>query len=206
MKATWSACSGRLADERGFSLAELLVASLLLFVVTFAAINFADIGTSQTKNSMATSEVNQELRETLETMTRQIRVAYYFVPVQCSNTSVGFYSYASGDAAGTKYNIRFQLNPVDATQLMTSQDGGANWTVLATGVENMGITYYNSTGEATSDPTQIAMVNIYLKVTRSLDVVMGTNTEGHVLEHREDYVAAEGEESVAIRNVLTTGP
>jgi hypothetical protein len=206
LKAVAERFGKRLADESAFSIAELLVASIILFVVTFAAINFAEVGTTVTKGSISSGEVNQELRETLEGMTRQIRVAYYFVPAQCSGTSLGFYSYATGDVANTKYNIRFRLNPSSPTVLQTSRDGGVSWTTLATGVTSLGFTYYDSEGNTTSDTTLIAMVTVSLRMTRSYDKAVGTQSEGHRMEYDTQSVSTDGEESVAIRNVLTTAP
>jgi type II secretory pathway component PulJ len=97
----------RSREEAAFSITELLVATLLLFVITFAIINFADQGVSLASASVASAEANQEWREAIETMTRQIRVAYYFVPNQCTASALGFCSYAKGDA--TKYKILYRL-------------------------------------------------------------------------------------------------
>ncbi len=193
----------RLADEGGFSIVELLVASILLFVLTFATINFADQGTAVTGGSMARAEVNQELRETLEAVTRQIRVAYFFVPAQCTPTSLGFYSYATGDAAGTKYNIRFRLN---GTALETSRDGGVNWTIMASGVTSLAFTLRDSDGNTTTDTSRVALVNVAMGVSRSFSSTAGTQSEGHRLEYGTQTAYTQGEMSVAIRNVLTTGP
>ena len=73
-----TACRERLASEQAFSIIELVVATMLLFVLTFGIINLGDEGTSLASPDLQNAEVNQTWRETMDTMTRQIRVAYYF--------------------------------------------------------------------------------------------------------------------------------
>ena len=204
----------RLADENAFSIAELLIASLLLFVVTFAAINFADQGTTVVKGSLSSAEVNQELRETLEGMTRQVRVAYYFEPGSAtSGSAVSFVSYATGlDGPENRWNVAFRLNGTNLETSKVQMQSGAvvvpakAWTTLATGVTSLGFTYFDSEGNATSDTTEFALVTINMRIARSFDRTIGTQSEGHRLEYGTNSIYAEGEESVAIRNVLTVAP
>ncbi len=90
--------------------------------------------------------------------------------------------------------------------LQTSRDGGTTWTTLATGVTSLGFTFYDAEGNTTSDTTLIALVNINMTMARSYNKTAGTPSEGHRLEYDTETFTSEGEESVAIRNVLTTAP
>lgn len=198
----------RSREEAAFSIAELLVATLLLFVLTFGIINFADQGVSLSSASVASSEVNQDWRETIETMTRQIRVAYYFVPNSCTASALCFCSYAKGDA--TKYKILYRLTGTNLEVALVKPVAAAvaddDYTVLASGVQSLAFAYYDSKGAALAAPidvTQIARVEISMKIARSYNMKVGTSSEGHRLENDTNTVYAEGTESVAIRNTLT---
>jgi hypothetical protein len=197
----------RLAREEGFSIAELLVATLLLFVLTFSAFNFAQGGVTWSRAGMYNAEVNQEWREAMNKMTWQMRVAYYFVPSECTTDSIGFWSYASG---GTdKYHIRFYLDS-DTSELVTSlSQAGINPTVstIATGVQDLSFVCYDSSGLVTTSTTAIKRVEISMRLTRSYETTAGTSSEGHRQEvGAGQTVSAEGIESVTIRNVLTAAP
>jgi hypothetical protein len=222
VKAITTACRDRLSSEQAFSIAELLVATLLLFVLTFGIINFADQGTSLAKSSVSSAEVNQEWRETMDAMTRQVRVAYYFE--SATGTTVSFVSYAKGD--NTRYNVAFQLsNGTLQTSVVAMGAGSAipakSWATMATGVESLTFTYYDSSGAvlpypidatpypAADDPPkkmQIARVDVNMRIARTNSMAVGTSSEGHRLEQQDTTMRAEGAESVAIRNILTDVP
>lgn len=215
MKHIWQGFKKRAAGEDAFSIAELMVGILLLFVLTFAAFNFSQTGVSLSRASMYNAEVNQEWRQAMDKMSWQLRVAYYFDPDGCvpGGDSISVYSFTN---ATDSLNIQFRLNDgkLEASQGGKSGEGITNdWAVIASGVENLSFTYYDNYGEEITDMhavaedgtaayTTIKRVEINLGVAREYDAAAGTASEGHRQEMVTRKVASTGTEAVTIRNDL----
>lgn len=219
-KAMKVACRDRLISEQAFSLIELVVATMLLFVITFAALNFSDQGTSLAKASTTNATINQDLRESLEAMTRQIRVAYYFEPSTstdpCSSNAISFISFAKGGA--DRYNVAYRLN---GSVLQTSSQGlestgnvipAKQWVDVASGVGSLVIKYYKADGTELAVPVTaantllIARVEVAMTISGTFTRAVGTSSEGHRQELDTTTMSATGTESVAIRNILKDTP
>jgi type II secretory pathway component PulJ len=199
----------RLASQGGFTLVELIVVSMILFMLTVIILNFMEEGTAVTRGGVAGAEVDQELRETIESMSRQIRVAYYFVPAGTTSSQVDFYGYVQGD--NTKWHVLYYLDAARGELIRSAAPVGSNMTsqVIATGVRQLTFTYYDSEGAVTADPTKIARVEFTLTLRRDYTgtQAVGTNEPGVMTETgKERYIDSTGTGSVYIRNALATAP
>jgi hypothetical protein len=207
----------RLTSEQAFSIGELIIAIMLLFVITFAALNFSEEGTSLAKASVSSANINQDLRESLETMTRQIRVAYYFEKATASTATVpeiGFVSYARGN--NDRYSVAFRLFEGVLETSNLEIDAGVStiptrvWEPMTGGVTSLAFTYYDASGHELTAPaagtTTIARVDIAMSITSGFTMTIGTSSEGHYLEKEAKTVSTSGSESVAFRNILTDTP
>lgn len=209
MKALMATCRDRLTSEQGLTILELVVGTMLLFVLTFGIINLGDEGTSLATNSLKNADINQTWRETMDTMTRQIRVAYYFN--EASGTNLSFVSYAKGDNA--KYYVAFQLNGSVLQTSVVLMGSGAlpakSWSTMAQGVGSLSFAYYDASGLPLTAPVNtmlIARVDISLSIVSFYVMTVGTSSEGHRLENETKTLKAEGIESVTIRNILKDTP
>lgn len=199
----------RLAAEEGFTLVELIVVSMILFMLTAIILNFMEEGTAVTRGGVAGAEVDQELRETIESMSRQIRVAYYFVPGSTTSSQVDFYGYVQGDEL--KWHVLYYLDGARNELIRAAAPAGSNMTiqVMATGVRQLSFTYYDSEGAVTNDPTRIARVDFSITLRREYTGTQATGTgePGVMTEKgRERYIDSTGTGSVYIRNTLATAP
>ncbi len=211
-QAVKAGCRERLAREDAFSIAELLVGIMLLFVLTYAAFNFSQTGVSLTRTTMYNAEINQEWRQAMDKMTWQMRVAHYFVPGGCvpGGSSVSFYAYA--DATQTRL-ITFTLN---GTELQVSQAEGEAAETIVTDVESLAFSYYDADGKIITayetgedgvvDTTVIERVEINMTITRGYQIAVGSGSEGHRMYESDQYVTTSGTESVSIRNQLAVYP
>jgi Tfp pilus assembly protein FimT len=208
LRGVWGWSRRRLAEEGGFSLVELLVVSTFLFLLTAMILNFMEEGTAVTRGGSAGAEVNQEFRETVEMMTRQIRLAYYFTPAGTNTSQVDFYGYVEGD--NTKWHVQFYVNPDTQELVRAAAPLGGNLTpeVVARGVYGLTFSYYDADGAATADTTKIARVDFYLLMRRDYTGTVGkSTTEGVMTEELTGrYVEVGGNGSAYIRNALATAP
>ncbi|MGI8632633.1 MAG: PulJ/GspJ family protein [Solirubrobacterales bacterium] len=98
----------RLADSRGFSLAEMLVASAMLIVV-LGAVSTAVVAASRAHPKITEPSLRiQEARGTLEGITRELRQTYRVVST--ASNAITVLTYKINTAAGTTNQVKVRYS------------------------------------------------------------------------------------------------
>ena len=167
-------------NERGFTLAELLVVSAVLGIIMLGILGIQRAGLSAYQTGAARVEVQQNARAGLDTMLNEVRsaTAITMVPGTC-DLPAGATSISITDQGGTA--VQYQL---------VGSDLQRNGVTLVGGVESLRIWCY----DANEDPTDVAM-NV-----RTVHVQIGTRTESGVSSSSERNQHALMESRVRLRN------
>ena len=175
-------------NERGFTLAELLVASAVLGMIMLGVFTVQRQGLSAYQVGSARVEVQQNARAALETMFNEIRTALEItapVAAGCGTgpvpTGGGATSIAIRDQNGTA--VQYQLVGTNLQR---------NTEVLVGGVQRLRIWCYDAGGTLTA-----TAVNV-----RSVHVQVSTQTESVVATTSERNQHALMETRVRLRNLL----
>ena len=147
--------------EEGFSLAELMVAFIILALIVFAAFNLLDVNFTAGSTYMLRADISQELRETSDAMVDQLRTANSFQDAQ--GDSVTFRSYLTGTEE--EYNVQFLLDGNDVIhRVNTNPLSESDNKILASDVTGLQLTYYDDAGSVLGSPndalSSIAMIHI----------------------------------------------
>jgi len=142
-------------NERGFTLAELLVASAVLGMIMLGVFTVQRQGISAYLMGTGRVEVQQNARAALETMLNEVRLAQAItaVPAGCGTGPV-----PTGGGA-TSISITDQNGVAQQYQLLGS-DLQRNGVVLVGGVQTLRIWCYDATDTLTSTPTNVRSVYV----------------------------------------------
>jgi prepilin-type N-terminal cleavage/methylation domain-containing protein len=174
-------------NERGFTMAELLVASAVLGLIMLGVFTVQRQGLSAYQVGAARVEVQQNARAALETMFNEIRAARTVtaVAVECGTgpvpTGGGATSISITDQDGVA--VQYQLV---GTNLQRNAD------VLIGGVQTLRIWCYDAGGTLTATAA----------IVRSVHVQVGTQTESAATATSERNQHALMETRVRLRNLL----
>lgn len=138
-----------LEREDGFSLAELMIVFVVLSLIVYAAFTILDSNVKAGSTFKMQSDLSQEMKTAMDTMSDQIRSARDFV--SATDTDLTFTSYVTG--TGTLYNVRFRLSSGQILYQVTL--GGANYipeTAIANGVTSLDFDYISSAGGDLPNP------------------------------------------------------
>jgi prepilin-type N-terminal cleavage/methylation domain-containing protein len=176
-----------LVNERGFTLAELLVASAVLGLLMLGVFTVQRQGLSAYQVGSARVEVQQNARAALETMFNEIRTAQTVtaVPAGCGTgpvpTGGGATSISITDQDGVA--VQYQLVGTDLQR---------NADVLIGGVQNLRMWCYDAGGTLTATAVLV----------RSVHVQVSTQTESVVAATSDRDQHAVMETRVRLRNLL----
>ena len=175
-----------LVNERGFTLAELLVATAVLGVIMLGVLTVQRQGLSAYQVGTARVEVQQNARAALETMFNEVRsaLAITAVPAACGTGPV------PTGGGGTTISVTEQGGAAIQYQLVGS-DLQRNGAVLVGGVQSLRIWCYDATGALTATAANV----------RSVHVQVTTRTESGAATNSDRNQHAVMEARVRLRNL-----
>jgi prepilin-type N-terminal cleavage/methylation domain-containing protein len=156
-------------NERGFTLAELLVASAVLGLLMLGVFTIQRQGLGAYQVGAARVEVQQNARTALETMFGEIRTARLItaVPAACGTGPVPTGGGATSISFTDQNGVAFQYQ-------LVGTDLQRNGVVLIGGVQSLRIWCYDEAGALTATATQVATVHVQVS-TRTESVVAATS-------------------------------
>jgi prepilin-type N-terminal cleavage/methylation domain-containing protein len=156
-------------NERGFTLAELLVASAVLGLLMLGVFTIQRQGLGAYQAGAARVEVQQNARTALETMFGEIRTAQTItaIPAACGTGPV-----PTGGGA-TSINFTDQNGAAFQYQLVGT-DLQRNGLVLTGGVQSFRIWCYDAAGALTATAAQVVTVHVQVS-TQTESVVAATS-------------------------------
>jgi len=174
-------------NERGFTLAELLVASAVLGLLMLGVFTVQRQGLKAYQVGSARVEVQQNARAALETMFSEIRTAQTVtaVPAGCGTGPVPTGGGATSISFTDQDNVPVQYQ-LAGTNLQRNAD------VLIGGVQTLRIWCYDAGGTLTATATLV----------RSVHVQVSTQTESVVAATSDRNQHAVMETRVRLRNLL----
>jgi prepilin-type N-terminal cleavage/methylation domain-containing protein len=175
-----------LVNERGFTLAELLIVSAILGMIMLGVLTVQRQGVSAYLIGAARVEVQQNARAGLDTMLNEIRSALTItaVPAGCGTGPV------PTGGGGTTISITEQGGTAVQYQLVGS-NLQRNGVVLVGGVQTLRIWCYDSTDALTSTAANV----------RTVHMRIGTQTESAVTANADRNQHALMETRVRLRNL-----
>lgn len=165
-----------LVNERGFTLAELLVASAVLGFLMLGVFTIQRQGLGAYQVGAARVEVQQNARAALETMFNEIRAAQAVtaVPAACGtgpvNTGGGATSISLTDQNGTA--VQYQLVGTNLQR---------NGEVFIGGVQNLRIWCYDEGGALTATSTLVRSVHVKIRTQTEATVAASSERNQHAL-------------------------
>jgi prepilin-type N-terminal cleavage/methylation domain-containing protein len=174
-----------LVNERGFTLAELLVVSAVLGIIMLGILAIQRSGLTAYQVGAARVEVQQNARAGLDTMLNEVRsaLAITAVPAACGTgpvpTGGGATTISITEQGGTA--VQYQLVGANLQR---------NGVTLVGGVDTLRIWCYDATGALTATATNV----------RTVHVQIGTRTESGASSTSERNQHALMETRVRLRN------
>lgn len=163
---------GKLSDESGMTLIEMLISVMLLFILLLGVLYIFEYGLLNAKQMQARSILNVDAANTLEKIERQIRCAKSFV-VPATNSPIDFIADVRGDVIKEDREIIFYRD-ANANTLNVSERIGAGATTtyeIAKGVTALAFAYYDADGAAltvdSTNRTQIKRVEVSFTMQKS---------------------------------------
>lgn len=174
----------RLRDQRGFTLAELLIAVAIIGFMMGALFTFQYQGQAAYQTGAARVEVQQNARSALDLMMEEIRSAQSITASAGCNTSCTTISFTDQNGAALTYALAgTTLNRTDPT----------NGTVaIIGGVASLIIQCFDSTNTGTANAASV----------RSIRVVLTTQDERGTGANQPGSQSVVEESRVRLRNVL----
>jgi prepilin-type N-terminal cleavage/methylation domain-containing protein len=170
----------QLANERGFTLAELLVTTAVIGLIMAGILIFLVGGQRAYLFGASRVETQQNARVALDLMTRELRSSTSITSL-ASATDIGF---GWKDEANVAHAIRYWLN---GTMLTRRFDGTDIELIGGVQAGDLTMTYcsaYNaatSTCTATTDPLLATVIRIRLKTSTEQAVATGSAGDAHAL-------------------------
>jgi prepilin-type N-terminal cleavage/methylation domain-containing protein len=167
MSAMIRKCRDLIADQRGFSLAEMLVVTAVIGFLMGGIITLNRQGVEAYLAGSNRVETQQNARATVELMARELRTARAVTTVT-SGTDLTFVNQEG-------QTVRYALSGATLNRIQ----GGVT-RVLARGVEALSMTYYSafdvSTGTytTTTTPAQVRVIRLEVR-TRTEETAYGSN-------------------------------
>jgi prepilin-type N-terminal cleavage/methylation domain-containing protein len=144
-------------NERGFTLAELLVASAVLGIIMLGVFTVQRQGISAYLMGTGRAEVQQNARAALETMLNEVRLAQAItaIPAGCGTGPV------PTGGGGTSISINDQNGVAQQYQLLGS-DLQRTGTTLVGGVQTLRIWCYDATNTLTATAANVRSVHVLI--------------------------------------------
>jgi prepilin-type N-terminal cleavage/methylation domain-containing protein len=162
-------------NERGFTLAELLVASAVLGLLMLGVFTVQRQGLGAYQVGAARVEVQQNARTALETMFGEIRTALEItapVPPACGTGPVPTGGGATSISFTDQNGVAFQYQLVGTNLLR-------NGVVLIGGVQSLRIWCYDAAGALTATAAQVAAVHVQVSTQTESTVAATSDRNQH---------------------------
>jgi len=171
-----------LKDERGFTLTEILVTTIIMVIILSALYSVFDMSLRVFSYGNNKTEAVETSRVALEKMEREIRQAYVYNrpsdmhifdtwtadQIRFGNDLDGNGSIACPNTTGACEKIGYQLN--GTTLERDNSTTATNFQPVAEGVQNLTFTYYNSGGAVVSPGgTELDVDRVQVSLTVSVD-------------------------------------
>jgi Tfp pilus assembly protein PilW len=188
---------GRFRSEAGFTLTELLVATLLGLIVVGAAVQFLIVSVHSRPQAQSRSAGIQQARFTMDQITRELRQGSTVSTATASQLSMVTYVHQAtcGGAASTTgivCQVKYTCSAGTCTRAVgtpgSSPTGGKT---VATGLSSSNVFSYETSLNATSCDQSSATSPVYVCVTLAFPAANGKN-------------AITLNDAVALRNVTTS--
>ena len=167
-------------NERGFTLAELLVASAVLGVLMLGVFTIQRQGLAAYQGGAARVEVQQNARAALETLFGEIRAAQAItaIPAGCGTGPVP----TGGGATTISFNDQ---TGVAAQYQLVGTDLQRNGVVLVGGVQSLRIWCYDVSDALTATASRVRSVHVQIRTRTESAVAAGSDRDQHaVMETR----------------------
>jgi prepilin-type N-terminal cleavage/methylation domain-containing protein len=161
-----------LMNERGFTLAELLVASAVLALLLLGIITIQQQGLKTYQIGAARVEVQQNARAALETMSNDIRTAQTITAV---GAGCGTGPVPTGGGA-TTISITDQ-NGTAIQYQMVGTELQRNGTGLSGGVQNLRIWCYDENAALTATSSLVRSVHVQVRTRTEAQVTAGSDRD-----------------------------
>ena len=163
-------------NERGFTLAELLVACAVLGILMLGVFTIQRQGLAAYQVGAARVEVQQNARAALETMFGEIRAAQAItaIPAGCGTGPVP----TNGGATTIGFNDQ---NGVAVQYQLVGTDLQRNGVVLIGGVQSLRIWCYDVADALTATATLVRSVHVQIGTRTESAVGAGSNRDQHAL-------------------------
>lgn len=157
-------------DLRGYSLAELLVATAVLGLVMAGTLSILRSGLGAYRWGAARVEAQQSARVALERMAKELREAGYDptaagidAVVVAEPTRIVVQRDLDGDGAidPTRERIAFVLR---AGETVLRRDAGGGAQPIVNGVKRLVLTYYDAAGQVTTDAAAVRSIDMRIEV------------------------------------------
>jgi prepilin-type N-terminal cleavage/methylation domain-containing protein len=174
-----------MANQRGFTLAELLVAMAILALILGGVFTLQQEGLNAYLFGAARAETQQKVRVALERMTRDLRTGSAVTVAANCNTGANDITFTFVDDTQTTVTVRYYLNGISLMRNQTNPVVAGQPETVIGDVQAMTILCYDANANATA-----TVVNV-----RSVEVNLTTQIED---------VAAPGGQSPANQTAIMT--
>lgn len=167
-----------LGDERGFTLVEMLIAIVILFILLVGVLYFFEFGLRNAKTTQARSILNIEASNTMEKMVRQLRCANSFTVPTVTSPMTGNPTFLRGDVKGDGTNSSIMFYRTTENALFVYENGITPDTKMASNVTALTFTYYDSDGQPLGSEITEANRTLIKRVEISLTMLKAVGSGG----------------------------
>ena len=172
-------------NERGFTLAELLVVSAVLGIIMLGIFTVQHQGLTAYLVGAARVEVQQNARAALETMLNEVRTALAITAVQAPGCGTGPVPTGGG---GTSISISVLPEPPPVPPVpvlvvydLNGSDLRRNGDVLVGGVQTLRIWCYDATGTLTATAANVRTVHMQIRTQTESGSTMTSGRNQHAI-------------------------